>query len=704
MSREPKTSTSRLSVLLCGDLDPNTLADPADQILALAEALSIAGFPVGVLFRARFDAPDSLHLGSRFGSENVRMLEPRSEATRAIAWEEYASEVEKAVADEGYDLIIARGIELNTRLLRRKGLVGRLCAHLPDAPGNATDLTDACRTRIARISAAARICFVETESLRSFIEAAIPAAAGKTALMPPMIPKIAFADIAPDRAVSRRDQPLRLVYSGRFKKEWSSLEMDELTLRASEHGIDLVVTEALDSAGTIDREERLRATSEADCGFAWADLGSDASNCPSPRALEFAAAGSPPVLRRSAPYEDVFGKDYPLFAENADPLPLLLKVVADRSLIDRARIVAQAAARDFSLPVRSAHLGEVLEREFGPCEIFSASERVTRVLIAGYDFKFMDEIIGFLEKDPNIELVFDKWRTMAGRGHVFEESLLRSADVVFAEWCTASAVWYSRHKLPHQKLIVRLHRFEMNRIWPHQIDYDNVDAFIVIAPHMAERMRNETAIDPAKLHVLSNTVDTLDFRRPKIPGAEYRLGLAGIVPVLKRPDRALALMRELKRLDPRFTLHIRGRLPSSYKLYQTDGFFRLYYQDVYRQITRPGDLHGSVVQEPFGPDMANWFRRIGWILSPSVIEGSHVAVAEGMASGAVPVLWNWPGAGGVYPAEQVFEEHPERIAQYIHRTVENGAWEAASTAAREFIGRYDTEEIQSRWIDLFRAI
>ena len=46
--------------------------------------------------------------------------------------------------------------------------------------------------------------------------------------------------------------------------------------------------------------------------------------------------------------------------------------------------------------------------------------------------------------------------------------------------------------------------------------------------------------------------------------------------------------------------------------------------------------------------MEEWYRGIGTILSSSDSEGCHTSVLEGMASGAYPVVHNWPGAQGLF--------------------------------------------------------
>ena len=41
------------------------------------------------------------------------------------------------------------------------------------------------------------------------------------------------------------------------------------------------------------------------------------------------------------------------------------------------------------------------------------------------------------------------------------KNLLEWADIIFCEWLLGNAVWYANNKKDHQKLIVRLHRFEL---------------------------------------------------------------------------------------------------------------------------------------------------------------------------------------------------------------------------------------------------
>ena len=720
-------------MLLCSAVDPNFIDGAVVQLVSLAEVLSISGFDVSVLLRARIKDRAGRLTGDLLRIEGINVIEPDSgevhKRTGLLSPTQMAKKVAAHIGRNKTDFVIARDLELNLALADQPALAGLLCSYLTNIPETVLELTPRLREQISQVADKSRVFFVQTEEGRSFLEAEFPEIAGKTALMSPMIPDSAFLPLEV-RSWQTPGSKLPLTYSGKFKKEWLTLEMTDLPRRAAEHGVELDVTfmgdkfmiarddetwmprmqEAIEQApgvnwiGAVGREESLKRVAQSAAGLSWRDISVDMSSQLSTKVLEYAAAGGAPLLRRTSTHESVFGRDYPLFIEEDDVMPTLLKMAEDRTLITRARNQAQESVREFCYSRRAASLKKVLERAFLPQQIFTQSTKKTRILLAGHDFKFLGELIDFWSRDPNIELIYDKWRYPNAPRDPFDEAGFQSADVIFCEWAANNAVWYSRNKLPHQKLIVRMHRFEMDGRWPPLINYENVDAFVAVGAHIVERMRTETSVRPETLHHIPNSIDCVELDRPKVSGAEFNIGLGGIVPIRKRPDRALAVLRELKRKDERYTLHIRGRLPSSYTDFNKDGFFRLYYQDIFRQFTEPGDLYGNVLHDRFGPDMANWYRRIGWILSPSTDESFHMTVAEGMASGTVPVLWDWVGADATYPKDSVFTDDPVAIADYIHNTVSTGAWSTRSDTARSYVDRYDISTVTAQWQQLLRSL
>jgi hypothetical protein len=62
------------------------------------------------------------------------------------------------------------------------------------------------------------------------------------------------------------------------------------------------------------------------------------------------------------------------------------------------------------------------------------------------------------------------------------------------------------------------------------------------------------------------------------------------------------------------------------------------------------------------------------VLSTSDDESFHLAPAEGMASGAVPALLNWPGAETIYDPHWI-HANPGALAASIAATVRDGRWD-----------------------------
>ncbi|MDT1893206.1 glycosyltransferase family 4 protein, partial [Acinetobacter baumannii] len=108
--------------------------------------------------------------------------------------------------------------------------------------------------------------------------------------------------------------------------------------------------------------------------------------------------------------------------------------------------------------------------------------------------------------------------------------------------------------------------------------------------------------DPSRVRVIPKAVSFADLARPGREGRGFRLGMVGIVPLLKRPDRALDLLGRLRAEDDRFTLHIRGRMPWEYPHVWRKPLEREGYLDLFARLGA-GPLRDAVAFEPFGADM-----------------------------------------------------------------------------------------------------
>ena len=381
---------------------------------------------------------------------------------------------------------------------------------------------------------------------------------------------------------------------------------------------------------------------------------------------------------------------YPLARFLGDPA---LADAPERWTVDRQLAGARSMLR---------YVGEVRTVSAPDQEAGSATERL-RVRIFGTALNFVRELADDLGSRPNLDIAVDEWRSAGAKNDGITENMARNAHVLVAEWARPNAIWLSGVKRSDQRLIVRLHRFEIETTYPSRIDIDRVDEVVYIAPHMGERIQRELGWPAEKLLYIPNYVDIETLDRPKYPDARFTLGMLGIVPGLKRFDLALDLLAALRREDPRFTLLIRSKMGWAHKPSWDKPEERRRLQHSQERLEKDPLLRGAVVFDAFGPDIASWFRKIGHILSLSDVEGSHQALTEGMASGAVPVLRGWDGAAEAYGQEWIYRDLTDARDRVL-RNADEQEWSAESARAKATIReRFDPRAVLDAWTDLLEG-
>ncbi|MGX9900572.1 glycosyltransferase family protein [Arthrobacter sp. SA17] len=185
------------------------------------------------------------------------------------------------------------------------------------------------------------------------------------------------------------------------------------------------------------------------------------------------------------------------------------------------------------------------------------------VLIAGHDLKFAGGAMSQLEALGH-RVIVDKWDDHNKHNEAESRSLLIEADVIFCEWTLGNAVWYSRNKLPHQRLVSRLHLQEIFRPFVKEVDYHQVDEMIFVGQHILEVAVRDHNVPRAYSRVIPNAVDIEGLHKEKHPDARFNLGLVGIVPARKRLDMALEVLRMLRKHDDRYRLFIKGKRPEDF--------------------------------------------------------------------------------------------------------------------------------------------
>jgi glycosyltransferase involved in cell wall biosynthesis len=713
------TARSARTILLYGDVDLNIIDGSAVWLVSMAEALSRTGSEVCVLLKTA--VPKTRLLDRIADLPGVEIVEPDVTGNPGSMHPRIAAQrMAQLDAERPFDVVIARGTQVAAHVANSTALGPKSWLYITDIAHPGSRLSEKDLAMLRRTVGQCRRFFVQTEAARSFVEATIPEAAGKTLVLTPMVPD-EFFDLRGSSPTHGR--PLSAVYSGKFAKKWRTLEMCSLPASARENGLPLALTmigdkfqhepqdppwhasmeeaiasPGIDWLGGMSRDEAAKEASRHDVGLSWRDPSMDASLEISTKVLEYAALGVPPMVNRNAQHVELFGADYPLFVDDDSTSGVVRTLLSARDALPELREDVSRRVRYYSISAAAARLQAYFERAEGDYLRTPRALHKTRVLIAGHDLKFAGELVSVLEMRDDIELAFDHWETLHCQDVQESERLRDWADVIICEWCGPNAVWYSNNKRRRQKLIVRLHMFELNGPWLGDVAAENIDSLICVSKLYVDRTLERTAWTDTDFRVIPNAVDLLDLGRTKEPGHRFRLGLVGIVPMRKRLDRALDLLEELLAEDSRYTLHVRGRMPWEYPYEWKKPLQREAYLEIFDRIGRSPGLRDAVVFEPFGPDMAAWMRKIGYVLSPSSDESFHLAPAEGMASGSVPLFWRRPGVDEIFSSRWTRETTPDvrAFVSALNSSPEN--YEQESRAAAEYAQRFDMRATGEQWL------
>lgn len=711
-----------LHVAVYGDVNLNLIDGSAIWAQSVVEALSGAGCQVQLLLKARIMTHRLTdHMARLPGVTLVRAIEDGLVRGAGDALTPGQAAAALAELDDAtrFDVLVLRGFRFVREMAAQERFRGRLWTYLTDVPQSLDELNGTTREQLAEVAAASQFLLCQTEELRGFLESTIPEACGKCLLFPPIVPP-------GDRQRSADPPPtpsrLRLVYTGKFAPRWNTLPMTELPAALAGRGItaelhavgDKVhrdaahpefhdrMRRALEHApgvvwhGGVSRQEAMRLAAEADVGMSWRDADLDTSLELSTKVLEFGAVGLPVVLNRTRVHEDLLGVDYPLFANAwAEVLDVLERAATDPATWSSAAARCRDAARGFALDRAVARVATYLERGRPRGRVVGGRRR--RVLVASHDLKFFSRILEHLEALPHLEVRIDRWESLSTHDERASRELLEWADVVVCEWCGPNAIWYSQRVRSDQRLVVRLHRFELEAGYGERMDIDAVDQVVCVSPHYAQLTRETLGWPADKVVTIPNWVDLLQFDRPKYPGARFHLGMIGIAPSRKRMDLGLDVLEELRATDERYLLFVKTRMPWEYWWIWKHDAERAHFEDIFRRIQTSDLLRGAVVFDAYGGDVAAWLRKIGFVLSTSDDESFHLSPAEGMASRAVPVIRDWPGAQTIYADEWIYSTPGEMaLAVLAHRSAP--AWDQAALRGYEQIrAGYSLDGVCSLW-------
>ena len=328
-----------------------------------------------------------------------------------------------------------------------------------------------------------------------------------------------------------------------------------------------------------------------------------------------------------------------------------------------------------------------------------------RVGVATHSGKFFIPVRRHLQ-DDGVLFRDDAWSSHRFHHAPLSHDVANWADVLIAEWCLGNAVWHAARRRSARRpgrLLVRLHRFEIETEFPGQLDIEAVDAVIFVSPHMRQEAMDRYRWPADKCLVIPNAIDVDVFDGAKTADARFTLGLLTWYRRLKRLDLALDILEGLRRTDERYRLRIKGPRPEHIDHVWKRDDERRYFAEQYARIEEDPHLRGAVIFDPAGRDVPEWFRGVGHILSLSDVESFHLALAEGLASAAVPVIRDRAGAAGLFGMEWIVQDTDGAI-RAIGERQDAEKWRRLGVQAREEIRTaYDRSVVLPAWQHLVRS-
>jgi glycosyltransferase involved in cell wall biosynthesis len=273
------------------------------------------------------------------------------------------------------------------------------------------------------------------------------------------------------------------------------------------------------------------------------------------------------------------------------------------------------------------------------------------------------------------------------------------ADVAFVDWCTALAARLTAIDPGDTRIIVRLHSFEAFARWPHIVDFSRVDDLVLVSDIVRDVIEEIAPAlgrpGAARTHVLTNAVELVGLDRPKPDAARFVVGLIGWWQTAKDPLWTVEVVKLLRAQDPRYRLVILGK---PYLAIGSEATLA-YARELEAELAQLGD---AVDRPGHTDDIPGALTGIGTIISSSVRESFHVGLVEGAASGAVPVVRDWPYFAGrrhsartLFPEDWVVDTPREAADRILRLTADDETWRAAGRdAARVAVERWDWAQVR----------
>ncbi|KUG52491.1 hypothetical protein AVL62_14290 [Serinicoccus chungangensis] len=314
-------------------------------------------------------------------------------------------------------------------------------------------------------------------------------------------------------------------------------------------------------------------------------------------------------------------------------------------------------------------------------------ELTRRADVRVLDLRAKDQLRGLGTRG---ELVAARLRQAVGQPWVPDYELLEeleAADALFVDWADRGSVAAVMSAPTGVRVTLRIHSMDALSPWIHLLDWTRVDVLVLVSEHLrrvVEALLGDR-LAGTQVRVVGNVLDPARIPTGKTPGHRRTLLMVGWAQRVKDPVWALEVLALLRQEDPTWRLVLVGvDFPESTVASQQD------YARAFRRRLADDDVRGAVSFVGWTRDLAPHLAAAGFVLSTSRRESFGLALVEGAASGAVPVVRDWPifaplgGARSLFPDDWVVASVEEAAAR-VAALAEEPAWSAASAQARAVV-------------------
>ncbi|MBQ09751.1 MAG: hypothetical protein CMD96_08175 [Gammaproteobacteria bacterium] len=224
------------------------------------------------------------------------------------------------------------------------------------------------------------------------------------------------------------------------------------------------------------------------------------------------------------------------------------------------------------------------------------------------------------------------------------------SDLIIFHWCNEDTVKFINGNTKNSRYVVFVRRYEYYTQAIEALNWDKVDAVIMVNDYLAKGFEERTGVKPT---VIYNGVNIEEWTFQGKTHGE-KIAVVGYINQKKNLPLAIQIMQNL---PTNYSLHLAGRIQC--------GATVDYLNNICKSMKRRFYFEGEIGNMDF------WLKDKSYIMSTAISEGSPNNVIEAMAKGIKPVVHNWAGAREQF-GEFVFDTVDEAVDMILHSPYHSG--------------------------------